>query len=396
MADLEWRYTFHNALTGAYVDDLPLDGVEFDYGMPPTQGNFTGDLYLGDRSINSKSWQAATAERQNVIHVWVNGILLPPVFFLWDTDYSRSQRKLTLTATELWSYYHRRTVDRDYTFAQVEQLDIFRTLFADAAYTDITPDGQTLPRWCGNLLVTPDSTVTGVLRDRTYTANDGKDLASMCEELSAVINGFDFVLESYLVTAGEPGRRIRFGYPRLGYDQSTSNIQFRAVERGQGNIEDFDWPITGSAAYNVREALGDNTTRNDAVDLSQLNAGVPLLEKSIVYSGVSDADTLKAHAQADLAASSDPQGLPSITVRLDQDPVIGSYSLGDDALIHIEDYARFPGPWDSADGLDHRINGWFRLVDIKMTPASAQGQLTFNSANVTAYRESAANQAASA
>ena len=152
--------------------------------------------------------------------------------------------------------------------------------------------------------------------------------------------------------------------------------------------------MQGSNAYNDRAALGDNSTRADALALSQLQAGnMPLLSHSIVYSGVSDPLTLSSHAQSDLAVSMDAQALPSVTVRLDVAPVLGAYTLGDDVLLHLEDYARFPGPWDAFDGLDHRMNSWFRLVDIKVRVADTQADLTFNSSNVTATRVSAANQA---
>lgn len=393
-APLNWRFSFYTALTGAYIDSLPLESVEFDWGMPPTQGSFTGKLMLGDPSANQRNWQAAVRARQNLIHIWCNGVLLPPVYFLWDTDYDPASRVLTLNATELWSYYHHRTVDVSETFTQVEQLAIFRTLFSDAANLTQTPDGQALPPGCGNLHVSVNSDVTGILRNRTYLAGDGKDLASMLEELSAVIAGFDFVLESYQNPDGTPGRRIRFGYPRIGQAAPNSGILFSYVEGGGGNIVAYDWPMQGSNAYNDRAALGDNSTRADAISLSQLQTGTtPLLSHSIVYSGVTDPLTLSSHAQSDLAVSMDAQALPSVTVRLDQSPVLGAYTLGDDVLLHLEDYARFPGPWDAFDGLDHRMNSWFRLVDIKVRVADTQADLTFNSSNVTATRVSAANQA---
>jgi len=388
---LDWRFSFYQALTGKYIDSLPLESVEFDWGMPPTQGSFTGKLMLGDNVVNNRNWQAAVRVRQNLIHIWCNGILLPPCYFLWDSDYDPSTRTLTLSATELWSYYHHRTVDVDRSFTQVEQLNIFRTLFLDATNITQTPDGKALPAGCGNLGVDLGQDVTGVLRDRTYVANEGKDLASMLEELSAVIDGFDFVLESYQKSDATPGRRIRFGYPRLG-QVAPSGIQFSYIEGGGGNIVTYDWPMQGSNAYNDRSALGDNSTRADSINLTQLQGGMPLLSHSIVYTGVSVATTLQSHADADLAVSQDAQALPSVTVRLDELPALGSYSLGDDVLLYMDDYARFPNPGDSFDGLDHRMKSWFRLVDIKIRVADTQADLTFNSANVAATRVASANQ----
>lgn len=406
MPDIKWRYTFHDPLTGEYIDDLPLEGVGYDYGIPTNIGQFQGTLYLGDSSINKKSWQAAI-QPYRIIHVWANGILQPPVYMLYDADRSRGDRSVTLSAQELWSYWHRRTVDIDYTFTQTEQLNIFRQMINDAQSLSKVPPGYSVPPVNANLLCqfTQGNLVnsgmnstfvplaSGVLRDRSYVANDAKDLALMLEELSAVIDGFDFVLESYLVSAGTPGRRFRFGYPRLGMDQSNSNLQFQYIERGGGPIVDWDWPTTGSAVYTDRIALGDNGLRQDALDYAAMGNGVPLMQKPITYSTVTDPNVLIDHANADLATSNDPQGLPKITVRLNEDPPLGSYNLGDDALIHLEDYAQFPGPWDSWDGNDYRVNAWFRIVNIKVRPPDDQADLTLNSANVTAYRESAANQA---
>jgi len=66
--------------------------------------------------------------------------------------------------------------------------------------------------------------------------------------------------------------------------------------------------------------------------------------------------TLAGHTRAEVDAVARPVTLPTITVRADRDPVLGSYIVGDDCRVRIDD--------DRHDNLDE----YRRIVAMNVKP----------------------------
>jgi hypothetical protein len=110
---------------------------------------------------------------------------------------------------------------------------------------------------------------------------------------------------------------------------------------------------TGDAVGDVTtDGTGDSTVVTWGVS-ENVSAGYPLLESVANHSGVTDQVTINSHAASDLAS----KPVPTITHTFDldpvQDPVFGTYALGDDARVQITD-ARFPEGTDDTV----RVVGW--------------------------------------
>jgi hypothetical protein len=104
-------------------------------------------------------------------------------------------------------------------------------------------------------------------------------------------------------------------------------------------------------------------------DRARYTAGWPLTEAEQGYSGVTDPDTLQAHADADQLAARLPVVLPTLTVRGDMHPTVGEWDLGDDALVVIED-----------DFMVRGISTPMRIVADEITPGEEGETVTLTMA----------------
>lgn len=363
-----WRYLFHDILSNQFLAELPLEDVDFTRQLPIAgPGSFAALLRLGDSRVSASNWRAATEPRQTVVYTDRDGVLLA-CHVIWDTTYHVSNQTLELSGSELWSYFQHRYISGDRTYSQVDQFDIARDLLR-----------QEFGQPNGDILVQVDAVGTtplsGRLRDRTYLASDAKLLSEAVEQLSQVIDGFDFDLQVGYNPDGTKFRKLVLAYPRLG--QADSGLYFRLP----GDLQDFDWPRQGSKVAARAIAIGANGLRQDALDWGQLSPvprAAPLLEIANTYSDVSDTATLLSHAQSDLSGRTQPVGVPSVVTRADQQPVLGSYGLGDSVWLVLEDSAYFAPPWLSPDGGDYRLRQQMRLVGLHIRPDADTAELILN------------------
>jgi hypothetical protein len=362
-----WRYLFYDIVSGQYRGELPLEAVSFDIVMPAAgAGSFSGAVPLMDPRVRGMNWRAATEPRRNLVFTERDGQLLPCAHFVWDTVYHRKARTLELQGAEVWSWFQHIIISGDRIYANVDQFDVIR----DLLLRELAEPGGI------RITVDPPGTrpLTGRMRTVSYLATQGKQLAQAVTELSQLIDGFDFVIDvSRDPVSLLPQLRVVLAYPRLGRDNS--GLVFTLP----GDVEDFDWPRQGSQVATRAIALGSGTTVDAdgtggslvavAYDQNQIAAGAPRLDVVQTHSGVTDIPTLQAYAASDLSSRLTPIGVPTMPVRADLNPVLGSYQLGDTVTISLEDDAYFTPSWVSPDGLDYRVRAPMRLVGVSVTPA---------------------------
>ena len=121
-----------------------------------------------------------------------------------------------------------------------------------------------------------------------------------------------------------------------------------------GNVQSYNWPEDATNQATTTYATGAGLVPGQllsvAVNTAAITAGYPLLESKQSYTDVIIQSTLDAHAASDLAAYSGPVIIPTLDVRGDLDPAIGSYAIGDEIRLRITD-DRFVGSKTGA-GID--------------------------------------------
>ena len=348
----EYRLISSDLRTGTRITELALSGLTYSQQLNGA-GSAGGTLFLPTLGDPQAAGNVATRAQISVLNDAVDEarrqLLIErdgvPVWagVVWASPYDDATQTRKVMAGELWSYYRHRVIDALQTFSAVDQFTIVSTLLTDAH-----------SRGGGDIGVTVPVTTSGRTRDRTYEAFEYKNLGEAIEELSAVIDGFDFAIDLAYNGSGDLVKTLNMEYPRRGRNVYATGHVF---ELGR-NIVEFVWPSDGTRTANKIFAVGAGEGRAAIVavvsDTSQLTAvasggaGYPLLEQVIRYKDISVVANLMGHAQQWLTQVSRPVTLPELTVRADLDPVFGSYVCGDSARVVIPPNMtpRFP------DGLD--------------------------------------------
>lgn len=344
-----YTYLFADLLTNAVLAELPLERVRLGRVLGGA-GSFAGVVDLTDARVRSMDPINATEQNRRVVYVARDGELLPMAYWLRIRRYRDG--KLALAGTELWSYFAQRLIRSTLTFDQVDQATIV---------ADIIAALQALPS--GDIGLAVSAAATGVLRDRTYYGYELKYAAEAIEQLAEVIDGFEFAVD---VTGDEtdPTKTLVVSYPRRGIQAFETDLLFEKP----GNVIGFEWPEDGTRQADVSIAVGagegDDMLLAVATSEDALDEGYPLLERSISYKDIRDLEYLQAHADTDVDASAWPVTIPSLVVRGDVDPIVGSYDIGDDCRIVLTD-DRFP------DGLDY----FARIVGLDIQPEDPESGL---------------------
>lgn len=145
---------------------------------------------------------------------------------------------------------------------------------------------------------------TGVIRDKKYNADENARIYDRINELSNLLNGFDWTID---VIWGDDDhtfvRKVaRLGYPHLGNRSANPEHVFETGD--SGNIVDFDFQEPwgeGDAATHVMavgDGEGESKVMSDPIiDYAREAAGWPRLEERRSFSGVTEQSTIDSHAR---------------------------------------------------------------------------------------------------
>lgn len=340
-----WRYIVTDLRTDATFAELALAGVEFSWVLNGA-GTFKASLPYRQFAATSASVTAlqtalvrsATEPARTALYVERDGTLLWGGI-IWARRPAPAAKTLEIVGAEFWSYFQRRHITTALSYTGVDQFHIAQDLidYAQGKQVDYADGGvATYPKPGGDISVAVASTASGITRDRSWGKNERKEIGEAVEQLASLIDGFDFAVE-VTYDAGVRTRTFATYYPRRGSAYPASGLVF---ELGR-NIVAYDWPEDGTrfATAMLTSGAGENDAMiaSSATATDLIDAGYPLIEATTVYKDVTEQATLDGHAAGDLAARSSMPGPPSITVRGDVDPVLGSWRVGDQCQIRIDD-----------------------------------------------------------
>ncbi|MCX5446010.1 hypothetical protein [Streptomyces nigrescens] len=332
------------------LDVLPLQEVTVeDYigkagslqGTVPIPNRATADRV---RPILIPARTALWVERDR--EIWWGGVL-------WSVNPKSDERgriSVEVQAGTFDTYLDHRQLRTTHRAKGVDQLDIAR---------DLVDDAQTQPG--GDIGITYDTELSGIKRDRTFSASDQPKVRELLDKLAGADRGFEWRIRCYRDrVSGARVKLLDLGYPRLmrGGDD--------VVLTHPGHVLTYEFPADGTTVANVWQARGASDNRNQAaaskpllsellVAEEDLAAGWPRLDGSSDHSSVDDPKVLAEHARAEANLARRPQVIPEITVHLDEQ--ISPDLLGRFVRIRIRD------DWHP-DGLDVR----HRVVGISVTP----------------------------
>lgn len=255
----------------------------------------------------------------------------------WRRKYDAASRTLDIAGAAMLSYFDHFTLGYDYSPSSVDQFTIFTALSTD------TDDAIGI-----------DSTIgtSGVTRDRTYLTLDGSMKGDLMRDLAAVVGGFDFDIRVEY-SGDTPTRYMRAFYPRRGRGVPDSGVSFRVP--GNADIVSVDEDAAPIAAQiqAVGAGNGDTILSTLVTSTDLADAGYPEYRSFHAAKDVTESATLIEHADAELVKRSITD---TEVFDLDINPSAagqpyGSWDLGDDCYIIIEDDPRYPAQADGSPGL---------------------------------------------
>lgn len=344
----QYRYLFADLLTNQIIGELPLTDVNFTRQLNSI-GSFTGRLLLSGVNAEQMNVSNATVPAKTAVYVDRDGVLVWGGI-LWGRPYSSETQTLEFQAQEFESYFQHRVIDADAAFTNTDQLTVAQSLVTTA---------QAAPY--GDIGIIVPSNTSGVTIDRVYYGYELKTVYQGLLDLSRSDDGFDFAVEVSYDNNGDPQKELVTAYPRLGQTYSASDPNAPVFEFPAGNIVLYELEEQGPATANKMFVIGAGSNEGklieSAVDATKYADGWALLERTATYSDYTDTTLLQTLAMGQVAAVSYPPTTFKIVVPPYENPVLGSYNIGDECRLRILD-DRFPTGLDSV----------YRIVALNVEP----------------------------
>lgn len=313
------RYIAETIRTPEILAEVPLSRVTYGRTLNGV-GELSGTLTLPTDAAMASALIDAT-RRYRVIHPERDGTLIAP-YVVWAQRYRPGTRQVEIRGAELWSVIRRIAITHTLTFAAVDQATIVAGIMGHV-------QGQLGADF--GISFTPSA--TGRLRDRTYLASERKPAGEAVEQLAAVIDGFDFRIDSRW--SGDIIERVIIvDYPRTGRRATQSQL---TVDLSAPGVEMAEWAEDASNASTRHAAIGagdgDAQLISVALDTVALGAGEPLLDSSESLKDVSVRSTLNGHAAQGIRDRAPIVGVPEVRIEANREPRFGSYIAGDDVRV---------------------------------------------------------------
>lgn len=358
-----YKYWSTHLLTGAILaDNIPLTVQSMSRQISGT-GQLTGSLSLrSDSGPSNTVYLEALEPRRSVLWASQDG---SPIWagIVWDWPHSSIlDGTVPITASTPETLFSHREIRDNLTYTSEDVYDIFRALL-DYALSK-TPNGA----FAG---MTAASVTAGTTQTLTYAAADKTKILDAWTSLAAAAD-FEFTFTPALDAFGTGNGVIvaQFGAP-LGRLDSGVVLQY------PGNVLDYAYPRTGSTSANSLVATApaaDSGAAWESVlphgqDTDDLNAGYPLLEDTVSYSGtaITAQAQIDAYADGQLPRRTRAQEVPSVILVPGKRPFLRELNLGDTVQFAATSLLH-PARSDGSPGLQvsARITGW------ALTPPTGQ------------------------
>jgi hypothetical protein len=367
------RIIVTNLFTGLVLEELAFD--QFQYTRTKNvPGGWSATMSHQDRKLSItpsllEPWTRGIYLDYDGV-ILAGGILMPKHI----DPLSTAGATLEIGGEGFFSYYREgrrsiRSIDGmryawapsryEVRFDQVDQFLIVQDFFAHAAAWVALGGSQGNIGWDAVRFYGPGvggvgvpAGLTGLLRDRSYFTYEYKGIGEAIEDLSAVIDGFEFS-ESYAWAGGNKiNRYFDLWYPEKGIEAEPVDLQFGLRKLSQ------EKDPKGFATRTIATGAGDKDAKLEAYafDFEQEFpiGSYPALEKVVSYTDVIVPATLQGHADRDLAVSKIIQQTLDVEFLPVGDFVPGAIDWGMSLDVYVDDG-------------DLQINDSYRIESISAT-----------------------------
>lgn len=335
-----YRYVFVSLRSEQIIEEINCFGVYFSR-MIGDQGSFTATFSFDQTGKSNADLVAATTPGYCYVVVERNDV---PVWWgiVWSRVYQSQAKVCQISALGFESYPKKQRLEVDYTDTGTN-VELFLRLWSNMQNSNI---GR-------NINVNVPTLVAGPIKTISALASDQKMYADLMDDLSEAADGFDWTIDCQRQNDGTYLKSVRVGYPTMGLQPDNPNI---IVFEYPGAITNYYMTESMTdAGTNVRVMGSGEGSGMPVTDIQQtqmlVTEGWPRWDTNLSYKDVSDADLIEQLAIQAAINYKPPMLTVKAIVKADQDPVFGSYSLGDSCRLVITD-PRNPSLGSSAPGLN--------------------------------------------
>jgi hypothetical protein len=348
-ADLEnhiYTYLVTDLRNNTVLAEVPLQNVNYENKLSGV-GDASGSVKINADTRQLKI-RSTVLPGKTGLYILRDG---KPVWggIVWKQTYSPGSRTVNIAAKTFESYFDHRFQNQTKYWANEDQLNIARWL--------VQNNGS-----AAAILMDVSSATSTRYRERAMFYYEFKTTGNEFSDLANLIDGFDYNVVIGKDNTGALTRKLEFWYPEAGVSRQDTTLLFDYP----GVVRDFtldeDAEGGGNMVYAIGAGEGTEQVSTVSTDNDELSAGWPPLQTSRSYKTVVKPSTLKEHSDADLERLNIPMTVLSLEVRSNQDPVYGSYGLGDWARIRLED-----------DYLDPAVDMYARITAIKVSVDTKSG-----------------------
>jgi hypothetical protein len=348
-----YTYLFVDILTNKVVNELPCYGTWFSRQLNGS-GQMTATVAMNTAQYTNQEIKGSTVPGKMALYalrddavVWSGPI--------WSRTYNSQGSSLQLSGQTWESWLNKFYPPASLRYTSTEQRNIA---------IDLISDMQAVPQQ-NALFTLPSNYPNQIVRTENFPFEDLKSYGELIEYLSEYDTGFDYEIIGYMDSNGVLQRYVNFGNPQLGRVQGQSGLIFDYPT----SITDYYY--TENAADGAVKVWGvGGPPREDAApirssytqsDIAALG-NYPLLQSVFTNGDVTSQITLDA--QTKLFGNSKRSPVVGWTINVDPtvDPVIGTWQLGDQAHVTIEDQGFFE---------DDPFSGYVRVIGWEWNPAAS-------------------------
>lgn len=381
-----WRFLAFDLVTGLFLGELPVTGGSCADMLDPGDDSFDltialdksgtidilaaieladddGEIVTDDDEstflfddptpisvpVSNRAVTDATRRGRTVIVFERNGA---PLFsgIIWRRRYIAGSGTVAVAGAGLWSYYNGFT----------------RPPYSGAPATVTQDQFDWVRAWaaeCTDVDITFDAVDSGVDRERVFDPDKpgpAKPYGELMREMAMLEDGFDFDIRVEYI-AGLADRRCRLFYPRRGRTVADGGPRFTYP----GNVLGFSFDDDGTDMAATLLAVGGEAEYRFSTTASRTDliaAGWPAYSAYRERPDISDPATLTEFAESEIAYLSGvdrevygitvhPDGLARGDGTLDGSYAYGTWEIGDDCILVVENDPFFPAASDGTPGL---------------------------------------------
>lgn len=350
----DYRYIFGSLRTEQTIAEIPLFGTYMDLEMN-VGGRFDGSFQLDQTGLDNATLLEATIPgkcwvccERNDKAIWIG--------YIWSRTYQSQAKTCQLYAQSFEYYPAHQLVRSDTVFTNVEQLEIFKSLWSGMQAVD----GRNM-----NISLPSTTAPTVIPKSVNVLQGDYKYYSEIMAALSDSDNGFDWTIDVVKSGAGY-AKSLRYGYPTLGstdaslntFDYPGSILNYYATE----SMAD-----AGTHVYTFGSGEGSSMLVAENIQADMIAAGFPRWDFTVSAKDIDNLVNLQAVGANEAIIARPPRLVIKPTLKSDKIPEFGSFGIGDAARVTMTD-ARFP----TTQVFDTRIVKW------QLQPQSAENTDEFD------------------